>query len=118
MLPALKQETDLNDCQAQALYSICTNSHGMAPFILNGPPGTGKTKTIGQTVRFLLTMRKDVRVLLTAPSNRAADVLALEILKLIDDKLLTYKNVLRLRSNSNSAEFTNRDTRLDIISCM
>lgn len=61
-------------------------------------------------------MNSKNRILLTAPSNMAADMLALEILKLVDGNLLTYQNVLRLCSNAH--RFDTRDKKLDRISSM
>jgi helicase MOV-10 len=114
MLPTLNAHAGLNSKQSQVLYSICASTHQNAPYVLHGPPGTGKTKVIAATVRCLLEMSPKVRVLLTAPSNMAADQLAY---KLMDEFAFPYmheKNVLRMRSIGN--DFFNRDKKLDPIS--
>ncbi|BGP49917.1 Helicase MOV-10 [Rhodotorula kratochvilovae] len=52
-----------NPHQRDAVLSIFYGSSGPAPFVLFGPPGTGKTTTLVEVL------------LLAAPSNAAADVL-------------------------------------------
>ncbi|BGO95755.1 hypothetical protein NBRC10512_001591 [Rhodotorula toruloides] len=64
-----------NPEQRQAVLSIVYNTSGQAPFILYGPPGTGKTVTIVEACKHLVHYGHDSRLLLTAPSNAAADLL-------------------------------------------
>ena len=96
--PTLKHYADLNTRQATALYSICTQSNGASPYVVRssfhidrrlstltifqlwGPPGTGKTRVISTTTRCLLEMDNRARVLLAAPSNMAADMIASKIM--------------------------------------
>eukprot|EP00899_Mesostigma_viride_P016727 jgi/Mesvir1/25055/Mv11899-RA.1 len=46
-----------------------------APFVIFGPPGTGKTHTVVAAIRALLDTWPGARVLVCAPSNVAADLL-------------------------------------------
>ena len=84
--------------------------------MLHGPPGTGKTRLIATTVRYLLKMDSNFRILITAPSNLAADMLALKLMEFFDSHLMNSSNVLRLRSVGN--DYVNRNRRLDRISCL
>lgn len=69
--PSIEQNPE----QRQAVLSIVYNTSGQAPFILYGPPGTGKTVTIVEAVKHLVVYGHQSRLLLTAPSNAAADLL-------------------------------------------
>ncbi|GAA5820385.1 hypothetical protein JCM3770_000817 [Rhodotorula araucariae] len=64
-----------NPHQRDAILSIFHGSSGPAPFVLFGPPGTGKMTTLVEAVRQLIAYREDTKLLLAAPSNAAADVL-------------------------------------------
>ncbi|BGP27764.1 RNA helicase [Rhodotorula toruloides] len=64
-----------NPEQRQAVLSTVNNTAGQVPFILYGPPGTGKTVTIVEACEQLVCYGHETRLLLTAPSNAAADLL-------------------------------------------
>jgi helicase MOV-10 len=66
---------DTNPAQKRAVTAIVNGLHAPAPFLLFGPPGTGKTVTAVEAMRQLLD-RPDVRILACAPSNAAADLIA------------------------------------------
>ncbi|GAA5912860.1 uncharacterized protein JCM6883_004858 [Sporobolomyces salmoneus] len=67
-----------NPSQSQAVTSIVNNTSGDAPYVVFGPPGTGKTVTIIESCHQLVR-HLDARILLTAPSNSAADLLCLRL---------------------------------------
>ena len=70
----------LNYEQMKAVDTIQAQKYGRLPFIINGPPGTGKTKTVVEAVLQLL--RDDTfsgAILLCAPSDPAADTLAIRL---------------------------------------
>jgi len=60
----------LNDSQLAAVRHV-VSAQDVA--IIHGPPGTGKTTTLVQTI--LETIRRERRVLVCAPSNTAVDLL-------------------------------------------
>lgn len=65
----------LNSKQKRALLAITYPiSFLMPPILLLGPFGTGKTFTIAQAVRFLLTEYTQYKILLCTHSNSAADL--------------------------------------------
>ena len=63
------------------------------PYVLFGPPGTGKTSTVVEAIKQVWRTNKRARVLVAAPSNTAADLLAS---KLLED--VPSKDILRLIS--------------------
>lgn len=64
----------------KAVSAIQARNYGSVCYIINGPPGTGKTKTIVEAVTQLA---KDTdfsgSILICAPSSAAADTLALRL---------------------------------------
>jgi len=65
---------NLNDSQNQALQKV-TSAKDVA--VIHGPPGTGKTTTLVEAIRHILTSEK--QVLVCAPSNSAVDLVALRL---------------------------------------
>ncbi len=96
---------NLNAEQEQAIIQIVQGRGGnIVPYILFGPPGTGKTTVVVETV-YQLAMRKlrdgehRPTVLLTAPSNDAADILV--------ERLASYfppKELLRVLAYSRNKD--------------
>ncbi|KAJ3104150.1 hypothetical protein HDU97_009501 [Phlyctochytrium planicorne] len=66
---------DLNKEQQNAIQSIVEQRSGTNPYVLFGPPGTGKTKCLVECIRQILHCRSNSRILALAPSNLAADQL-------------------------------------------
>ncbi|KAL9124953.1 MAG: hypothetical protein Q9217_005776 [Psora testacea] len=91
-------DKELNYEQKKAVNSVVTRNYGNLPFLLYGPPGSGKTKTVCETV-MLLASDPEFRgsILLCAPSNPAADTLT-ERLR----KYLTPKDMFRLNNCSRT----------------
>jgi AAA domain len=75
-----RQSESLNQQQRKALQSIINKTSGTAPFVLIGPPGTGKTKTIIELIRQLQMKDPNVRCIICTPSNIAADDIAMKLL--------------------------------------
>jgi DNA polymerase III delta prime subunit len=66
----------LNYEQKKATESVCLQNYGILPFLISGPPGTGKTKTIVEIALQLLTsVQKISHILICAPSDPAADII-------------------------------------------
>ena len=65
----------LNDEQAAAVQQIVDFRAAPLPYVIFGPPGTGKTTTIIAAAKAILAAYPDERILMVAPSNSAADLL-------------------------------------------
>ena len=71
----------LNNEQKKAIKSILLAEHAPLPFLIYGPPGTGKTKTLTEAAHQIFKLDPNSRILLVAPSNSAADLLAIRMLE-------------------------------------
>ncbi|MEW5312365.1 MAG: hypothetical protein WDW38_004006 [Sanguina aurantia] len=71
---------DLNREQRTAVQYVLLGVHHPAPYIVFGPPGTGKTSVLVEAALQLLALVPSSRLLLCAPSNSAADQLATRML--------------------------------------
>lgn len=70
-------DSQLNWKQQKAVDSILSRNYGTLPYLISGPPGTGKTKTmIEAALQLLHDGSEEPHILLCAPSDPAADTLA------------------------------------------
>uniref|UniRef100_T1HW02 RNA helicase n=1 Tax=Rhodnius prolixus TaxID=13249 RepID=T1HW02_RHOPR len=92
----------LNEEQRKAVRNIIfTNNNRSSPFLLFGPPGTGKTVTLVEAVCQVIQHYPESRILISAPSNSAVDTFC-ELL--ISKGLLNKKDLLRLTSFTYSQQ--------------
>jgi hypothetical protein len=83
----------LNAEQRQAVEKVVRGTSRNVPYIIFGPPGTGKTTTVVEIV--LQSARKcGLKVLVCAPTNTAADVVATKLYGGENQPLLGGKNEL------------------------
>ncbi|KAK7052594.1 RNA helicase [Favolaschia claudopus] len=80
--------------QLDTVLAIVNQPPGSPPFVVFGPPGTGKTVTIVEAIHQILLRDPAARVLACAPSNKAADLIA--------QKLTTLGTLQLFRLNSLS----------------
>lgn len=71
-------DSGLNHEQKTAAASISQYHHPI-PYLISGPPGTGKTRTVVESVYQILCVVPNSHILLCAPSNSATDTLALRL---------------------------------------
>uniref|UniRef100_K7E1I3 RNA helicase n=1 Tax=Monodelphis domestica TaxID=13616 RepID=K7E1I3_MONDO len=64
-----------NPEQLQAVRHIVLGTSRPCPYIIFGPPGTGKTVTLVETIKQVVKLLPNAHVLACAPSNSAADLL-------------------------------------------
>ncbi|CAK1583464.1 unnamed protein product [Parnassius mnemosyne] len=87
----------MNSEQRTAVECIVAGTSGAAPFLLHGPPGTGKTVTIVEAILQLVKKNPSNRILVCAHSNTAVDNVACLLLK------YTKTSFLRLNSASRKS---------------
>jgi helicase MOV-10 len=75
--PALVPQRGSGALNAEQLCAVnCELRRGLkAPYVSFGPPGTGKTTTLIELIFQKLASSPSERVIMTAPSNTAADLL-------------------------------------------
>uniref|UniRef100_A0A8U7NPS2 RNA helicase n=1 Tax=Corvus moneduloides TaxID=1196302 RepID=A0A8U7NPS2_CORMO len=99
---------ETNEEQCRAVTHIVTGMSRPAPYLIFGPPGTGKTVTMVEAIKQVWTCFKDARILACAPSNSATDLLCQCLIKDIAPQ-----NIYRLIASSRN----HREVPADIMPC-
>ncbi|TFK04256.1 putative helicase MOV-10 [Platysternon megacephalum] len=94
-LKLFDRSLETNQEQYDAVQQIVTGMSRPAPYIIFGPPGTGKTVTMVEAIKQVVTCIKDSHVLACAPSNSASDLLCQRLLKHLDKG-----SIYRINANS------------------
>lgn len=94
--------TPLNEEQLRAVEMIL-GCEGAPPYVIHGPPGTGKTMTLVEAILQLYSTRKDARILVSAASSSTADDI---LVKLTSNAVVGVKQneVFRLNATSRAYE--------------
>ncbi|KAK7884271.1 hypothetical protein WMY93_027394 [Mugilogobius chulae] len=101
-LPDLKlfdRNLERNPEQYQAVQHIVAGSSKPAPYLVFGPPGTGKTVTVVEAIKQIEKCKANCHILACAPSNSAADLLCKKIRDHVDESL-----VFRMYASSRDPE--------------
>lgn len=98
---------NLNEEQIFSIKMIL-GCRGAPPYVIHGPPGTGKTKTLVEAILQLYLTQKNTRILVCAPSNSAADHL---LERLLAEKAVEVQGneIFRLNATSRPYEDMNPD---------
>uniref|UniRef100_A0A8C8RZ08 RNA helicase Mov10l1 n=1 Tax=Pelusios castaneus TaxID=367368 RepID=A0A8C8RZ08_9SAUR len=91
----------LNEHQKLAVKRILSGECRPTPYILFGPPGTGKTVTIVEAILQVHYTLPDSRILVCAPSNSATDLVCL---RLHDSNLLKAGTMVRVNASCRCEE--------------
>ncbi|KAK0191970.1 RNA helicase [Armillaria mellea] len=81
-LSPLNRDIGRNREQLETVAAILNQPRGSVPFIVFGPPGTGKTVTIVEAIEQLLKRDPNTRILACTPSNSAADLITQKLMHL------------------------------------
>ena len=73
-LDPMSIDSALNEEQSSAILAIASRNHTI-PYLISGPPGTGKTKTLVAAILAILTINPHAHILACAPSNPASDTI-------------------------------------------
>ncbi|KAJ3819685.1 RNA helicase [Lentinula raphanica] len=90
--------------QLEAVAAIVNMPPGSPPFVVFGPPGTGKTVTLVEAMHQLLDKDPSTRLLVCAPNNSAADIIATQLMSLGPSVLLRLNSLSRKLSDMTSKE--------------
>ncbi|XP_078402574.1 putative helicase MOV-10 isoform X2 [Cetorhinus maximus] len=88
------QSLENNPEQATAVNCIVSGLSRPAPYLVFGPPGTGKTVTIVEAIKQVLKCIPKANILACAPSNSATDLLCQRIRKHIEKRYVYRLNAM------------------------
>lgn len=89
-----------NEEQKQAVENIVNETAFPAPYLVIGPPGTGKTTTIIESIAQILHLKPNARILLTSNTNANCDELGIRLLEYV-----SCNKVLRIYSTRVDESF-------------
>ncbi|XP_061487973.1 helicase MOV-10 isoform X2 [Rhineura floridana] len=84
-----------NEEQMKAIHQVVTGTSRPAPYLIFGPPGTGKTVTMVEAIKQVLHCVEGSHVLACAPSNSASDLLCQLLMKHVEKR-----NIYRMNASS------------------
>ncbi|XP_061590937.1 putative helicase mov-10-B.1 [Cololabis saira] len=84
-LSLFDRQLEGNSEQYQAVQHIVAGSSRPAPYLVFGPPGTGKTVTVVEAIKQIEKTQASCCILACAPSNSAADLLCSKIIQHVDE---------------------------------
>ncbi|KAF6017027.1 MOV10 [Bugula neritina] len=98
-LDCFEKSIEGNSEQITAVRHIVAGSSRPAPYIIYGPPGTGKTFTLVEAIKQVCKVYPKSKILVCAPQNDAADIIAERLLDHVSEK-----SILRFNAASRNAQ--------------
>eukprot|EP00092_Neocalanus_flemingeri_P108624 GFUD01139505.1.p1 GENE.GFUD01139505.1~~GFUD01139505.1.p1 ORF type:complete len:1236 (+),score=447.39 GFUD01139505.1:45-3752(+) len=99
-LPSIKcydRKIETNLEQFSAVQHIVAGTSGRCPYLVFGPPGTGKTVTMVEAIKQVAKLSTSCHMLACAPSNTAADLLTERLVQHISKS-----NMIRIHASSRT----------------
>nr|XP_006811932.1 PREDICTED: putative helicase MOV-10-like [Saccoglossus kowalevskii] len=93
------RQLECNTQQVSAVKHILSGSSRPSPYLIFGPPGTGKTVTMVEAIKQVYKSLPGSFILACAPSNSAADLIAQRLLK---NTPVAKSTILRLNALSRN----------------
>ncbi|XP_077369046.1 putative helicase mov-10-B.1 [Festucalex cinctus] len=101
------RQLEANPEQSKGVCHIVAGTSKPAPYLVFGPPGTGKTNTMVEAIKQIDKLHKDCHILVCAPSNSATDLLCSRILQGHGNK----SNVYRMYASSRDPQCVPEDIK-------
>ncbi|XP_015264039.1 PREDICTED: putative helicase MOV-10, partial [Gekko japonicus] len=95
-----------NEEQRRAVYQVVAGTSRPAPYLIFGPPGTGKTVTMVEAIKQVLRCIEGSHVLACAPSNSASDLLCQHLVKHVEKR-----NIYRINAYSRDYRLIPEDIK-------
>lgn len=84
---------DLNTSQRQVIRNVLRAEYRSLPYMIRGPPGTGKTTTLTEIIVQLATHCPESKILVCTQSNSAANLI---LAKLVEMGRFTKRDMMRI----------------------
>ncbi|XP_056414270.1 helicase MOV-10 [Hyla sarda] len=94
------QKLENNQEQFMAVKQVVSGLSRPAPYLIFGPPGTGKTVTMVEAIKQVVKNIPDSHILACAPSNSASDLICERLMKHIDRR-----QIYRIMASSRDYRF-------------
>ncbi|KAM9320258.1 helicase MOV-10 [Gastrophryne carolinensis] len=105
-LSLFDRSLESNPQQYMAVKQIVSGKSRPAPYLIFGPPGTGKTVTLVEAIKQVLKNIPESSILACAPSNSASDLLCQRLMKHIDKK-----DLYRLNASNRDFRYVPEDIK-------